>query len=74
MQQATMEMPGPGVRPPAIVAIRGPIFSGGKVELKNLTELKFTLPPLGVGIKSLREALRLPPKVRRKKRRPEDLK
>jgi len=45
------------------------IFSGGKVELKNLKDLKFTLPPLGTGIKHLREALRLsvPDKKKRKK-------
>jgi len=40
------------------------IFSGGKVDLKNL---KFTLPPLGVGIRNLRMALRLPPAKRTKK-------
>ena len=43
------------------------IFSGGKVELKNLKDLKFTLPPLGSGIKSLREALRMQPIVKKKK-------
>jgi hypothetical protein len=43
------------------------IFSGGKVELKNLKDLKFTLPPLGVGINNLKEALRLD--VREKQRR-----
>ncbi len=45
------------------------IFSGGKVELKNLKDLKFTLPPLGVGIKRLKEALRLsvPDKKKRRK-------
>jgi hypothetical protein len=45
------------------------IFSGGKVELKNLKDLKFTLPPLGVGIKNLREALRMtvPEKKKRNK-------
>lgn len=32
------------------------IFSGGKIDLKGL---KFHLPPLGVGIKSLREALKI---------------
>jgi hypothetical protein len=43
------------------------IFNGGKVELKNLKDLKFTLPPLGTGIKSMRAALRMPPAVKQKK-------
>jgi hypothetical protein len=41
------------------------IISGGKVDLMGL---KFTLPPLGVGIKSLREAFRLPPVRRTRKK------
>jgi len=45
------------------------ILSGGKVELKNLKDLKFTLPPLGVGIKHLREALRLPLTGKKKRRK-----
>ncbi|MDE3084342.1 MAG: hypothetical protein KGJ37_03860 [Verrucomicrobiota bacterium] len=40
------------------------IFSGGKVDLKGL---KFQLPPLGVGIRSLRDALRMRPVQRKRK-------
>jgi hypothetical protein len=34
------------------------ILSGGEVEVFGM---KFKLPPIGVGIKSLREAFQLPP-------------
>ena len=49
---------------PALTAAA--ILSGGKIDLKFM---KITLPPLGVGIRSLREALRLPPAKPPKKRK-----
>jgi hypothetical protein len=46
------------------------ILSGGKVDLKFM---KVTLPPLGVGIRSLREAFRMP-LIRSKKRKNKQIK